>query len=832
MPQAPFFIYASRLRPRFQCFIRQVVFHVQQVEDRATDGNKLTRELFGLFLLFCGLLLLLSLATFDPRDPSLNHVVSGTALVRNKAGLFGAYCSGLLVDFFGFAALVFPVLFLVLGGRKVLSAPEWPWWRWWGFVLLALCLCVSGAAWKLGLFNIRGGGLLGGMLCTFSHGYFSAVGTALVWGFVFLLSVQMLLGFSWLALIAQGLSGLWSSFQLAFKELREGKAVRPEERRPLVIDAGKADKADRTDKAPAPERAAKPVIKSEERLAMPGPPLSPAGASFGDDSFLLPGPDPSDPPWLKDLEEDGVRERAVRDQRSGAPVERPQEAEKAPTVAITPQVRPVPAALASPVAEVKKDHRAPLPGLDLLHAVSSAAESTPRSVLEAKGKSLMTCLTDFGIQGELVGIAPGPVVTMFEIRPAPGVKVARIAGLSDDLALALKAIAVRIQAPIPGTDTVGIEIPNEIRETVCLKELFSSQAFVGAESLLTMALGKDISGRPAVADLARMPHLLVSGATGAGKSVCLNSILLSFLYKARPEEVKLLLVDPKRIEMAVYADLPHLVHPVVTEMSMAKNALDWAVAEMDRRYTDIARLGVRNIAAYNDKLRELGPDRAPELADLAFMPYLVIIIDELADLMLTAAKEVEVSIVRLAQLARAAGIHMILATQRPSVDVVTGLIKANFPCRISFQVTSKHDSRTILDAVGAEHLLGKGDMLFKPGGGKFQRLHGAFVSDDDVGAVSDYWRARQKPNYKVDFAEMGTENGSAFEGGSGGGDIASDPMYADAVDFVCQQGKASISLIQRRFRIGFNRAARFVEQMEADGLIGPADGSTPRLVIR
>lgn len=758
-------------------------------------------------------------------------MVSGAAAVRNKAGVFGAYISGFLVDFFGFAALVFPLLFLVLGGRRVLSVQEWPWWRWWGFGFMALCFAIAGAAWNFGLFNVRGGGLLGGSLYAFSIGYFSAVGTTLVWGFFFLLSLQMLLGFSWLSLILQGISGLWASFVAAFKDLREGR-LQKGEGKPLLIASTGVDKAlpvERIARQAQPEQERQPPVAATSR----------SGAA-GDASFLLPDQDPSDPPWLRDMEQNSIEERAVRDSRKAAAapaavsqspsVARPvSEPVPGPQIAITPQARTV---VAQPQEGEKKDRRIPLPSLELLHAAAASSEGTPRSVLEAKGRSLMTCLTDFGIQGELVGIAPGPVVTMFEIRPAPGVKVSRIANLSDDLALALKAIAVRIQAPIPGTDTVGIEIPNEIRETVCLKELFSSQAFGEGESLLTMALGKDISGRPAVADLARMPHLLVAGATGAGKSVCLNSILLSFLYKARPEEVKLLLVDPKRIEMAVYADLPHLVHPVVTEMSMAKNALDWAVAEMDRRYTEIARLGVRNIAAFNAKLVELGPSRAPELADLEFMPYLVIVIDELADLMLTAAKEVEVSIVRLAQLARAAGIHLILATQRPSVDVVTGLIKANFPCRISFQVTSKHDSRTILDAVGAEHLLGKGDMLFKPGGGKFQRLHGAFVTDDDVAAVADYWRNRQKPDYKIDFAEMNTESGSVFEGGSGGGDIASDPMYADAVDFVSQQGKASISLIQRRFRIGFNRAARFVEQMEADGIIGPSDGSKPRLVIR
>ena len=315
--------------------------------------------------------------------------------------------------------------------------------------------------------------------------------------------------------------------------------------------------------------------------------------------------------------------------------------------------------------------------------------------------------------------------------------------------------------------------------------------------------------------------------------MCINSILLSFLYKARPEELKLLLVDPKRIELSVYADLPHLVHPVVTDMSDAKSAMDWAVYEMERRYEAMARLGVRNIEGYNRKLAELGEDKDPELADLGPMPFLVLVIDELADLMLTAAKEVETSIVRLAQLARASGIHMILATQRPSVDWSPGDHgdQGNFPSRISFQVTSRHDSRTILDTVGAEHLLGKGDMLFKAGGGRLERMHGAFVADEEVVGVVEFWKGQQAPSYELDFSKWRNEENSALSGGVESGDMSDDPIYAEALDFVYSQGRASISLLQRRFRIGFNRAARYVEQMEADGIIGPADGSKPRVVI-
>ena len=474
-----------------------------------------------------------------------------------------------------------------------------------------------------------------------------------------------------------------------------------------------------------------------------------------------------------------------------------------------------------------------LPPLSLLTTPPAQAQGPPEDFLRAQAASLITCLGDFGIQGEVVRIMPGPVVTMYEIKPAPGVKVSRIAGLANDIALAMKAMSVRIEAPIPGRDTVGVEIPNVKRQTVYLREVLESECFTASPSRLTLSVGKDIQGKPFVADLSRMPHLLVAGATGSGKSVCINGILLSILYKAQPHEVKLMLIDPKRIELALYADLPHLVHPVVTDMNLAKSALDWCLAEMDRRYEAMARLGVRNLDGYNEKAAKLAANPSLDTEIVEPLPYLVLVIDELADLMMTAAKEVEIAIVRLAQLARAAGIHMILATQRPSVDVVTGLIKANFPTRIAFQVTSRHDSRTILDTGGAEQLLGRGDMLFKPSGSKMVRMHGAFVSDEESAQVVDYWKKRQAPSY-IDLATWAEESNS--EGGTfgpgGDGESLADPVYPQALDFVMEQGKASISLIQRRFRIGFNRAARFIEQMERDGLLGPADGSKPRVVLK
>ncbi len=470
-----------------------------------------------------------------------------------------------------------------------------------------------------------------------------------------------------------------------------------------------------------------------------------------------------------------------------------------------------------------------LPAAGLLTPGGPAVSAVNMAALEVMAKSLMASLSDFGVRGEVTNIVPGPVVTMFEYKPAPGIKISRITSLCDDLALAMKALAVRIEA-IPGKDTVGIEIPNEERQTVFLREVVEADAFQKAKSKLTLALGKDLRGHPFCADLARMPHLLVAGATGAGKSVCLNAIILSLVYKATPEEVKLLLVDPKRIELSVYRELPHLIHPVVAEMSMAKSALEWAVAEMDRRYECMARLGARNVDGYNMKLAAMNFEDHPDLADLEPMPYLVIIIDELADLMITAGKDAEMAIVRLAQLARAAGIHLILATQRPSVDVVTGLIKANFPSRIAFQVTSKHDSRTILDTNGAEYLLGRGDSLYKPSGGKLMRLHGAFVSEDEIARVVDFWRGQCPQRFGVDFAAWQDE--AKGEGDSEGRGAEGDELYPQAVEFVVSQGKASISLIQRRFRIGFNRAARFIEQMEMDGLLGPQEGSKPRSVIK
>ncbi len=925
-----------------------------------TDGRKIARELFGLFLIFWGLLVLLSLVSFDQNDPSINHAVSNPAIVKNYAGLFGAYLSGLLVDIFGFAALVWPLVFLAWGAGCVSTWFTMPWWRWFGFTLLAACLISLGAAWNLGIGDVRGGGMLGMTLYTKFTTLFSPVGSSLIWLFLLFISLEMAFGIAWLALIRKGwalLKEQLSGTPLSLDDLPErlSKVSMPKVALPKIGLPQKDKKSEEeTASSVIPlfeihDEEGRPAPKREELLSMdppfllapeetPAAPKKSAGEPLklweppSEDTFefqpeepragtgtsapqtdirlpspadaaakpvnLLAGENPLLALTIPEMPPAPVQPYAAEQQATAQPAQAHAEAQAAShapdqpqdTFAFAPQqdaAQPVaqwqqapqpvqaaaqPAAAAAPAqppvqaapepqamsqdpartaqpridapvgtapAAVKpllRKRSYPMPSLDLLQQPQQSDSLPTREVLEQQSASLMNCLSEFNIQGELVRVTPGPVITLFEIRPAPGVRVGRFTNLTDDLARSLKAEAIRIQAPVPGCDTVGVEIPNLNRSTVNFRELIQSEAFQSAPSLLTMALGKDIEGRPAVRDLATMPHVLVAGTTGSGKSVCLNSVLVSFLYKASPDEVKLMMIDPKRVEMAMYANLPHLVHPVVTETSLAKTALEWAVAEMDGRYDCLAKFGVKNIKDYNKKLASFGDERPQEYADLKPMPYLVIVIDELADLMLTAGKDVEGCLVRLAQLARAAGIHLIVATQRPSVDVVTGLIKANFPCRISFQVANKYDSRTILDTAGAEQLLGKGDMLFKPTGGKLQRLHGPFVTDDEVQAVADHWRRQCAPQYEVDFTEWGTslaENAKASSApASGPGSSEEESLYAEAVAFVQEQGRMSISLLQRRFRIGFNKAARFVERMEEEGILPPASRANKARTVR
>jgi S-DNA-T family DNA segregation ATPase FtsK/SpoIIIE len=479
-----------------------------------------------------------------------------------------------------------------------------------------------------------------------------------------------------------------------------------------------------------------------------------------------------------------------------------------------------------------------LPPTSLLDYVETVRVPVDPARLEENAEKLTRTLMDYGIDGHVREIRPGPVVTMYEYVPGPGIKLSKIASLADDLAMSMEAMRVRIVAPIPGKGAVGIEIPNDTRETVYLKEIIAHDTFHGAQSPLTMALGKDIEGTPYVAEMARMPHLLVAGATGAGKSVSINAMIMSILFKARPDEVRMIMVDPKMLELSVYEGIPHLLLPVVTDPKKAALALRWATEEMERRYELLSEVGVRGIDGYNAKVRAAqargepitiagadpkGPRRVCEP-----MPYLLVIVDELADLMMVASREVESSIMRLAQMARAAVIHLILATQRPSVDVLTGVIKANFPTRIAFQVASRHDSRTIIDGNGAEHLLGRGDMLFlSPGVGGLRRVHGAYVSEEEIERTVAFVRAQAAPQYDESILAPRSEELEAKDAN----DEPKDEMYDQAVAIVAETRLASISMIQRRLRIGYNRAARMVEQMEAAGVVGPADGAKPREVL-
>lgn len=468
-----------------------------------------------------------------------------------------------------------------------------------------------------------------------------------------------------------------------------------------------------------------------------------------------------------------------------------------------------------------------LPSLDLLIDPPERGDAKiHRESLEMNARRLEKKLADFGVEGEVVEILPGPVITMYEFKPAPGIKISKVAGLSDDLALTLRAPSIRIVAPIPGKAAIGIEIPNNQREKVFLKEVLSSPAYKESDVRLPIALGKDITGGPVIADLTKMPHLLVAGATGTGKSVSINTMINSLLFKLSPERVRFLMIDPKRIELSIYHDIPHLLHPVVTNPKEATKALRWAVQEMERRYMLLSDSGFRNIETYNRKIlkRKKGAQGDGAQDTDKVLPYIILIIDELADLMITSSREVEEAITRLAQMSRAAGIHIIIATQRPSVDVLTGIIKANLPARISFQVSSKVDSRTILDGIGAEHLLGEGDMLFMPPGvSHIKRIHGAYVSEEEIKLVTDFLRNQSKPDYDISVLTEVARDEEMEEG-----DIEQDEKYEQAVEMVFKTGHASISMLQRKLRVGYNRAARMIEAMEREGIVGPSDGVRPR----
>lgn len=880
------------------------------------------REVFGLFLLFWTLLILLSLFTYDPADPSLNHAVSGDPAIVNKAGLFGAYTAGLLNDIFGSASFFLPLALGGVGVSFISRGFHITWIRWIGFTLLSLCLLAVCASWDIPVGDLRGGGVAGWGLTHYLTLFLSPFGSTLLWILAFLVGMQMCFGLSWkkvcqeagnrcssmaadyakhhpasgkkgasapsagdsdleadedmdrryegrsrpFALVRQtGLAALslMSRAASALGNIRSAREPMPD------VDTAPSDQAPAAGKKAARRPGRKGLRIDDEDIPFAADDGGvPMDRSFAEEYAKL-HPESAFSPGDGEDEEAGAApaKAAVRLSAEPAPAPIPEpepdpEPEAEPEEDMQPVLQSAPAAEPEPVSFPKtepeprslfeaagveppakkpepakqqaKPKRYKFPPLELLRQPQPSAAANTEDIAE-RGQALMGCLRDFNIQAELVHATPGPVVTTYMVRPARGVSVRVFNRHADDIARSLMAVSVFVQAPVPGTDTVGIVIPNHNREIVNFREIASTETFREASRKMALPLivGKDTTGRPYIADLAKMPHLLVAGATGQGKSVCLNAMLTSLLLEKTPDELKLLLVDPKRVEMGMYEDESHLVHPVVKEVQDAKNALNWAVHEMDERYTRMSRLNTKNITGYNQRLASLQGKLPPDLEDLEPMPYIAIVIDELADLMLQCRKDVEPCIIRLAQLARACGIHMIIATQRPSVDVVTGLIKANFPCRICFRVSSRQDSMTTLGTSGAEKLLGNGDMFYNPNGGQLTRLHGPFLRDEEVQAVVDYWKKQAKPEYGVDFSTWGMdEAGDGSLSGSGRQIDDSDPLYREILSFIQEQGHVSTSLLQRRFNIGFNKAARYMDQLDRDGLVGPAPGAgKPRPVI-
>ena len=726
------------------------------------------------------LLMLLALATHQAGDPAFS--TSGShAVVLNKAGLAGAWASDLALFLFGYSVWLLMLvglrtwlatLALWLRGPAPGDAPAAPRWLFWaGLALLMTASC--GLEWTR-LYRLdsalpggQAGGVLGSVAGGLSMKWLGFAGSGVLWIAAGVLGLSLALRFSW-GRVADALGH-------RIERLWQRQAVARE-------------------------------VKEDLRIA----------------ELLT-----------------REREVVVQTEREHAPV-------YAPLIIDTPMVE-VPKS--SRVAQERQKplfvelHDTRLPQVDLLDAAPTLRidSVTPESV-EMTSRLIEKKLRDFGVEVRVVAASPGPVITRYEIEPATGVKGAQVVNLAKDLARSLSLVSIRVVEIIPGKTTMALELPNAKRQMIRLAEILGSQVYHDASSQLTMGLGKDIIGAPMVADLARMPHCLVAGTTGAGKSVGINAMILSLLYKAEARDVRLILIDPKMLEMSVYEGIPHLLCPVVTDMKQAANALTWCVGEMERRYKLMSKLGVRNLAGYNKKIddaTERGElmgnpfSLTPEMPEpLRRLPFVVVVIDELADLMMVVGKKIEELIARLAQKARAAGIHLILATQRPSVDVITGLIKANIPTRLSFQVSSKIDSRTILDQSGAEALLGQGDMLFlQPGGGVPVRVHGAFVSDDEVHRVVEYLKSQGAPNYIDGILEGGVLDGDgdgAGGGGAGAGDAEADPMYDQAVAIVLENKKASISLVQRHLRIGYNRAARLLEQMEKSGLVSALSPSGNR----
>ncbi len=764
----------------------------------ANGDKRKTRlaEFFGLSAFALALMLLISLATYNPHDPAPFFKAGASGPARNFIGPFGAFLAEMLIpQLFGIAAMLIPMVLGVAGWKLFWCRPiEAPYTKGAGLTLLLLSLAafltLTFGVVTLEGESVRAGGAVGELLSSMLLASFNRTGAYIVVATSVFVSLILATQFSFAAALA-ALGGFVATrlraVQTAWAHYRETR--RKEKMRREVIKKHTQNQKDAEGGSVPRVRRVKAAAEPEESgIEVDEAPVVPATAKVPRQQPL---------PFVATPDGDSQDdEEAPAPKRAGK--------RGATTVAVRGNFA-LPAS--SILDEIKSDV-----GLD-------------KAALFERAKILQTKCGEFGVMGNVKEINPGPVVTTYEFKPDAGVKYSKIVGLSDDLALALEAESIRIDR-ISGRGTVGIEIPNDAREMISLREIIESDAFQKSPSRLTMALGKTVGGETYVTDLAAMPHLLIAGATGQGKSVGLNCMISSILYKATPDEVRLVLIDPKRLELGVYEDIPHLLTPVVTDPKIAANVLKWAVGEMEKRIRKLASEGVRNIEQFNNIIRaEKSQSQAAGDEDVKPLHYIVIVIDELADLMMVSSREVEESITRLAQMARAVGIHLILATQRPSVDVLTGLIKANFPSRISFKVSARVDSRTILDSIGAERLLGKGDMLFlPPGSARLTRIHGAFVSEKEIARLTSYLRKVGNPSFDetVGKPERSAEAQEVDE---------KDELFDEAVRFVVQNGQASTSMLQRRFRIGFSRAGRLVDMMERDGIVGPAEGSKSREIL-
>jgi S-DNA-T family DNA segregation ATPase FtsK/SpoIIIE len=821
-------------------------------------------ELIGIVVVAIGISIAAALVTYHPNDSSAFYT-STDIEIRNAIGYYGATLAWIFVSFFGFASLLFPGVLLAIGwnrfwGREI----EYFHTKLIGFVILALAMpplfdLAVGKVWLRGSL-IAAGGYLGQEINRTISGNMNTSGavialvTALLVGL--LLATRISLAAVFLAIhqrslaLGRTISMHWARFSERRRKEKMKEAIvrkhlekaetpqlrlvpssdEPASRGPIVREVqGRGSfqirKVTKADLRKAAEALAQQETRNpfELYVAPPKP-------------VILSREDGEAPP-------DSGATRATRATRRGSfavsAAQDDSDFEDIPVAPARPKPqipRPAVRKPEKPVRrEIKLTHDA-LPTMNLL--AEGPKQGTINDEVHKKfleiGHLIEARCREFSVEGEVTAYHPGPVVTTFEFKPSAGVKYAKVVNLGDDLALALKAESIRIER-ISGSSTVGIEVPNRKRELIALRDLIDTDVFASSSSLLTLALGKDIHGEPVVTDLAKMPHLLVAGATGAGKSVGLNSMIVSLLYKALPSQLRMLMIDPKMVELKIYEDVPHLLHPIITDPKAASNALIWAVNEMENRYRSLSECGVRNIDQFNSLLKDpeayrrakkLAPD-APTPSDDP-MQYIVIIIDEFADLMMVASKDVEDSVTRLAQKARAVGIHLIIATQRPSVDVITGVIKANLPSRISYQVASKIDSRTILDTQGAEKLLGNGDMLFlPPGTARIRRLHGAYVSEREINDVVDYVKKNQgEPKFLQEITKIAEE-----KSGADGIEYLEDPKYDEAVRVVLTTGQASASYLQRRLKLGYSRAARLIEIMEANGVVGPSQGSKPREVL-